>query len=146
VIAIDTNVLVYAHREEMPLHAEAKARLTELGEGAVPWGLPVFCIGEFVRVVTHRRIFTPPSTIEQSLDFIGAISESPMLRMLAPDAEYWSLFRALTAEARASGNLAFDAQIAAVCVSHGARLITADRDFTRFDLNVELLGAAEPAP
>lgn len=140
-IAVDTNVLVYAHREEMPEHSAAHARLVQLGEGASPWGLPLFCLGEFVRVVTHPRLFAPPSTLEQALGFLDALLESPTARVLAPDEGYWSLFRGLTAEARATGNLAFDAQIAAVCVTHGVTLLTEDRDFARFAIPTERLAS-----
>lgn len=138
--AVDTNVLIYAHRAEMPLHDVGVARLTELAEGDAPWGIPIFCVGEFVRVVTHARVFVPPTTLVQALAFIGALAESPSMRFLAPDAEYWSLFSTIATAANATGNLAFDAQIAAVCVAHGARLITADRDFSRFEIDVERLG------
>jgi toxin-antitoxin system PIN domain toxin len=139
--AVDTNVLVYAHRQELPLHEPARQRLTELAEGVATWGIPVFCIGEFVRVVTHRRIFSPPSSLDVALAVIDAIAQSPSLRILAPDGEYWTAFRTLASSAKASGNLAFNAQIAAVCASHGATLITADRDFSRFHLDVEIFGA-----
>ena len=64
-IAIDTNILVYAHREELPLHRKARARLVGLAEGFEPWALPVFCLGEFLRVVTHPKVFDPPSTLRQ---------------------------------------------------------------------------------
>ena len=62
-IAIDTNILVYAHRSETDLHSAATAELVALAEGVAPWGLPIFCVTEFMRVVTHRRVFNPPSTV-----------------------------------------------------------------------------------
>ena len=133
-IAVDTNILVYGHREEMPEHGRAKDHLTQLAEGASPWGLPIFCLGEFLRVVTHPRLFTPPSTIQQALAFVDALMESPTLRILGVDESYWGLLRARVSDARATGNLVFDAQIAAVCVAYGATLLTADRDFARFGI------------
>ena len=66
-IAVDTNILVYAHRKELPDHALALSRLTELAQGRTPWAMPVFCLGEFLRVVTHPRIFDPPSTLDEAL-------------------------------------------------------------------------------
>jgi uncharacterized protein len=139
VIAIDTNVLVYAHREEYPRHARAKARVVELALGAAPWGVPVFCLGEFVRVTTHRRVHNPPSSLEQALEFLDRLTESETFRVLLPDVEYWADLRAALEVASARGNLAFDAQIAAVCVRHGATLLTADRDFARFSIETESL-------
>jgi toxin-antitoxin system PIN domain toxin len=140
VIAIDTNVLVYAHREEMPAHARAKGHLLRLAQGATPWALPVFCLGEFVRVVTHPRIFTPPSALTVALQFLDALLRCPSVRLLTADADYGRAYIEVSEKARASGNVAFDAQIAAVCLVHGATLLTADRDFYRFGIETEAFG------
>ena len=132
-IAVDTNVLIYAHRRETRRHQQALATLTELAEGDNPWALPVFCLAEFVRVVTHLRVFSPPSDLRTALDFLDRLLESPSVRLLLPRRTYPSTFRSVCESAEARGNLAFDAQIAASCVEHGANeLITADRDFARF--------------
>jgi toxin-antitoxin system PIN domain toxin len=132
-IAVDTNVLIYAHRRETERHAEALRRLSALAEGDSPWGLPVFCIAEFVRVVTHLRVFTPPTDLRTALDFVDRLLESPSSRLLLPGQSYVSAFRRICEAAEVRGNLAFDAQIVASCIEHGVRdLITADRDFARF--------------
>jgi toxin-antitoxin system PIN domain toxin len=134
VIAIDTNVLVYAHREEYPLHDKAKARIVSLATGAAPWGVPVFCLAEFVRVVTHRRVLNPPSSLQQALAFIDRLGGSESYRVLLPDGDFWTDLRAVLSTAQARGNLAFDAQIAALCLREGAHLLTSDRDFSRFSV------------
>jgi len=72
-IAVDTNVIVYAHREEMPQHVEAARLLRSLAEGDEPWALPVFVLGEFVRVVTHPRLFSPPSRSDQAVGALEAL-------------------------------------------------------------------------
>ena len=72
-IAVDTNILVYAHREELPQHARARARLVELAEGAARWAIPVFCLGEFLRVVTHPRLFDPPFAVSEACQALGAM-------------------------------------------------------------------------
>ena len=132
-IAVDTNVLVYAHRAEMPLHEPALERLRDLVEGREPWALPVFCIGEFVRVVTHARIFRPPSRLEEALEFIAQVLTSPSPRLLVPGPTYPALFAEACRDGNAQGNLAFDAQLVALCREHGVReIITEDRDFARF--------------
>ena len=132
-IAVDTNVLVHAHREESEQHRAALSRLTQLAEGDIPWGLPVFCLAEFVRVVTHPRIFAPASPLERALEFVERVLAAPSVRMLHPGPRYPKLFVESVRAGDARGNLAFDAQIAAVCLEHGAReLITLDRDFARF--------------
>jgi toxin-antitoxin system PIN domain toxin len=133
VIAVDTNVLIYAHRGESQLHDLALARLVELAEASTPWSLPVFCLAEFVRVVTHLRVFAPPSDMESALEFLGRVLDSPSLRVLLPGERFPSMFEETCRSAGARGNLAFDAQIAAVCAEQGVdRLLTADRDFARF--------------
>jgi len=132
-LAVDTNVLVFAHRSETPHHDAAVRWVTFLSEGSVPWGLPVFCIGEFVRVVTHSKIFDPPSTIEQVIGALESLLASPSLRLLNPGPEYHAHYFEAIRSSRATGNLAFDAQIAAVCREHGVTtLLTDDRDFSRF--------------
>jgi hypothetical protein len=133
-IAVDTNVLIYAHRQETERHTSALRQLKALAEGDSPWGLPVFCIAEFVRIVTHLRVFTPPTDLGTALDFVDGLLESPSVRLLVPGQDYPTAFRRVCEGAEVRGNLAFDAQIVAVCVESGVReLITADRDFARFD-------------
>lgn len=132
-IAIDTNILVYAHREETPLHTIALDRLRSLAEGAAPWALPIFCLGEFVRVVTHQRIFHPPTDLEVALAFLDQLLGSPSARMLAPGPTFPAVFAETCRDGGVQGNLAFDAQVVAVCREHGvAALLTEDRDFARF--------------
>ncbi len=133
-IAVDTNILIYAHRQETERHTLALQQLRSVAEGGQPWGLPVFCIAEFVRVVTHLRVFNPPSELRIALDFIDRLLDSPSVRLLLPGPDFPGTFRRVCESAGVRGNLAFDAQIVAVCVEHGARdIITADHDFTRFE-------------
>jgi hypothetical protein len=133
VIAVDTNILVYAHREELPQHPRARARLVELAEGAARWAIPVFCLGEFLRVVTHPRLFDPPYAVHEASEALGRVLEAPSLVVLMPAERFWPLLAAAAAEAGAAGNLVFDAQIVALCREAGVTaLLTEDRDFDRF--------------
>lgn len=132
-IAVDTNVLVYAHRAGVPEHEAALGWLRRLAEGPAPWGIPVFCLGEFVRVTTHPRLLDPPSTLAQALGALKSILASPTVRVLSPGPRWPQLFEEAALAGDARGNLAFDAQIAAVCREQGAsRLLTRDADFARF--------------
>ncbi|HEV8054964.1 MAG TPA: TA system VapC family ribonuclease toxin [Nocardioidaceae bacterium] len=132
-IAVDTNVIVYAHREEMPQHVEAARLLRNLAEGDEPWALPVFVLGEFVRVVTHPRLFSPPSTSDQAVGALEALLGSPTVRLLEPRARFWPLLRDKVQDARATGNLVLDAEIVAVCRERGvSTLLSNDLDFRRF--------------
>lgn len=133
-IAIDTNVLVYAHRAETELHEQALSQLASLCEGADPWVLPVPCLTEFFRVVTHPRVFNPPSKLSEATDFIKAITDSPGCRIIKPGESYLHHFLSVLASADARGNLVFDAQIVALCREHSiSDILTNDRDFERFE-------------
>lgn len=132
-IAVDTNILVFADREESARHADALRALHLLAEGDEAWAIPIFCIGEFLRVVSHDRLFDPPTPVRDAYDSIGSLLASPSARLLMPGDGYLRLLPSLIEESRVEGNLVFDAQIAAVCLEHGATtLLTEDRDFARF--------------
>ena len=132
-IAVDTNILVYVDREEMPQHAAASAALRELAESGEAWGLPVSCIAEFLRVVTHPGIYQSPTSLGDAFRCLRWLSESPGLRLLSPGPRFLGIFERIVRDAHTIGNRVFDAQIAAVCLENGARtILTEDRDFHRF--------------
>ena len=137
-IAVDTNVLVHAHRQDSPKHDAAHARVVALAESPSRWAVPVFCIGEFVRVITHPRLFHSPHTTEEACEALSRLLASPSVTVLCPGTEYPALLTEAIREADAVGNLVFDAQIVAVCRESGvSQLVTEDRDFNRFKgLNV----------
>jgi hypothetical protein len=134
-IAIDTNVLVYAHREELTWHDIALARITELAEGRSPWAVPWPCIHEFLAIVTHSRIYAPPTPLNAAIDQVEAWFESPSLVLLAETEGYWPELRSALEQGRINGAQVHDARVAAICQDHGVReLWTADRDFGRFPM------------
>jgi len=133
VIAVDTNILVHAHRMDSQWHDQATHCIQALAESRHSWAIPWPCIHEFVAIVTHPRIFSPPSSLDQALDQVAAWRESPSLRIIHESSEHWSTFCHLVTTSQARGPLVHDARIAALCVTHGVReLLTADRDFSRF--------------
>lgn len=132
-IAVDTNVLVHAHRADSPFHARAAAVVKGLAESRAAWGLPWPCVHELYAKVTHPRLFSPPSTVAQALHQIDCWLASPSVSLLGEALDHWPRLRDLLAEARVEGPMAHDARIAAICLSHGVdELLTADRDFGRF--------------
>ena len=132
-IAVDTNILVYAHREDSPFHGAAFERMTELAEGSATWAIPWPCVHEFLAIVTHPRVYSPASPLARALDQVDAWIESPTLVLLAEAAEHWSTLRALLTAGRTVGPRVHDARIVALCRQHGVReLWSADRDFNRF--------------
>lgn len=132
-IAVDTNLLVYAHRQEAAWHTRALACLTGLAEGRAPWAIPWPCIHEFLAIVTHPRIYAPPTRPALALDQVSAWLESPSVVLLSETEGYWESLQGLLTEGKATGPQVHDARIAALCRAHGIReLWTADRDFGRF--------------
>lgn len=132
-IAVDTNILVYAHREDSEWHQAAYERIAELAEGRTAWGIPWPCIHEFLAIVTHPKIFAPPTPLEKALDQVDAWIESPSLVLFAESQLHWEQLRGLLVSSKVSGPRIHDARIAALCLQHGVReLWSADRDFGRF--------------
>lgn len=132
-IAVDSNILVYAHREDSPWHERAYAHLLGLAERRAPWAIPWPCIHEFLAIVTHARIYAPPTPLQAAIDQVEAWMESPSLVLLSEPEDYWRQFRDVLQASRASGPQIHDARVAALCLQHGVlELWTADRDFGRF--------------
>ena len=132
-IAIDTNLLVYAHRRDSPWHTMARDAIAGLAEGRSAWAIPWPCVHEFLAIVTHPRIYRPPTPLANALDQVGAWLESPSLVTLAENDSYWAVLAKCLSTGRAAGAHVHDARIAALCLTHGVReLWTHDRDFGRF--------------
>jgi len=137
-IAVDTNILVYARRREAPHHAQAWRLLERLAQGDRPWALPWPCVYEFLRVVTHPRVFDPPTALEVAMEDIESLMQSPSVVMLGEGPLHAASMRQAVLSGRVTGNLVHDAHIAALLLENGVReLWTADRDFSRFpDLGI----------
>lgn len=132
-IAIDTNILVYAHRPELPLHRAAMGILEELAQGSEAWALPWPCIYEFVRVVTHPRVFSPPSEPGLLFQDLNSLLKCPTLTLLGEGPAHWGAMKRVILSSQSNGNMVHDAHIAALVVEHGVdEFWTHDRDFTRF--------------
>lgn len=132
-IAVDANVLVYAHRPDSEFHIQAATAVRSLAEGSSTWALPWPCLHEFYAVVTNPRLFSQPTPPDIALDQIAAWVESPSVRLLAESATHLRSLRLLMTSAGLVGQAVHDAKIAAICLDHGVRaLLTMDRDFSRF--------------
>ena len=137
-IAVDSNILVYAHREEVPFHEIAARRLADLAQSEAAWAIPWPCLHEFLNVITHLRIYNPPTPLNVALETVEAWLKAPTLLLLAEADDYWPHLRAVIRAGKIIGPRVHDARIAALCRQHGVReLWSADRHFSRFpDLNV----------
>lgn len=132
-IAVDTNLLVYAHREDSPWHERSWTLIRGLAEGSAPWAIPWPCLHEFLAVVTHPRIYDPPTPLEIALEQAEAWLASPSLVLLGEGPVHWKRLRELLQTGCVVGGAVHDARVAALCLAHGVNeLWTADRDFGRF--------------
>lgn len=131
-IAVDTNILIYAHREESPFYDVASRRLAELSKQS-SWGIPWPCVHEFFSIVTHPTIFKPPTPVSLAIEQIEAMRRNPTLHLLSETDLHWPQLREIIQVSRIRGGAIHDAKIAAICLQHGVReLWSADRDFSRF--------------
>ncbi len=132
-IAVDTNILVYAHRREMPLHAPSLTLLEHLINDSAPWAVPWPCLHEFIAVVTNPKIFKSPTPIARSFDAIASFGQGNNLHFLAEDEGYLEVLRRIAGPAHLVGAKIHDARIAALSIYHGVReLWSCDRDFSLF--------------
>jgi toxin-antitoxin system PIN domain toxin len=128
----DVNVLVYAHREDAPRHADYKAWVEHLLNGDQAYGCADLVLSGFVRVVTHPRIFNPPSSPEAALAFAQVMRGQPNAVPTRPGPRHWGIFAGLCAAAGVKGNLVADAYLAALAIESGSEWVTTDRDYARF--------------
>jgi toxin-antitoxin system PIN domain toxin len=133
-IAVDTNILVYAHRRESTHHGGATAIVRTLAEGRDRWAIPWPCVYEFFSVVTNPRIWKDAaSTPHQAWDQIEAWAAAPAVALLCEPEDFARVLERFVRRSRVRGPVVHDARIAAICVAHGVReLLTADRDFSLF--------------
>jgi toxin-antitoxin system PIN domain toxin len=138
VIAIDTNLLVYAHRPEMPFHERARQVLTEVVAGTEPVSVPWPCVHEFLAVVSNPRIFKDPTPMNVALDAVRRLLASLSGGFLAEGEGYLDALERVARPALLQGAIVHDARVAALCLFYGVRVLwSADRDFSRFpDLTV----------
>ena len=132
-IAVDTNLLVYAHRKDSSWHTAAHDAIAGLAAGRAAWAIPWPCVHEFLAIVTHPRIYRPPTPLTRAIDQVSAWLESPSLVRLAENDSYWAALTDCLTTGQTAGAQVHDARIAALCLAHGVReLWTHDRDFGRF--------------
>ncbi len=130
----DVNVLVAAYRSDHPHHAKASHWLVETREacarGSTPLRLlPMVLVG-FLRIVTNRRVYPTPDSIENAVAFVESLLESPGVEIACPASE-WPLLREKLLGHGLAGNLVADAWIASSVQSLGEHLVTFDSDFRR---------------
>jgi len=128
----DVNILVYAHRKDSPHHEQSLKWLESLINSDEAFAMSELVLSGFLRIVTHRKIFNPPSSFKDALAFANQIRNQANCIIVSPQNRHWDIFTKLCMEANAKGNLIPDAYFAALAIETGSEWITTDRDFSRF--------------
>src|SRR5690625_2988251 len=130
---VDVNVLVYAHRTDLPEHDDYRALLERLAHDDEPLGLPDLTLSGFLRVMTNRRVFTEPTSWADASAAVDELLAARSAMKLRAGERHWALFRQLADEIDARGNDVADAYLAAYAVENNATWLSADRGFARFN-------------
>ena len=128
----DVNVLVQGFREDSPRYPEIRPWLENLVFSESSFGLSELVLSGFLRVVTHPRVFDPPTPFEDALGFVETLRGLPNCILIAPGPRHWAIFARLCRDSDAQGNLIPDAYLAALAIESGSEWVTTDRDFGRF--------------
>lgn len=130
-IAIDTNILIYAFRADSARHERAREALQD-GVTTRRVGVPWPCVHEFLAVTTNPRM-PDPADPETALAAMRALLDAPRVEVLAETDQHLDLLADLVDRSGVRGPRFHDARIAAICLGHGVdELWTADRDFSLF--------------
>ena len=129
---LDVNVVLAAHRDDHPQFDAARPWLDGLLRSGETFSVTDLVAGSFVRLATNRRIFLMPTPADDAFAYLRALRGQPGHLTLSPGPGHLGLFERLCRTADATGDLAPDAQLAAIAVEHGGELISFDRDFARF--------------
>jgi toxin-antitoxin system PIN domain toxin len=132
-VLLDVNILVRAFREDAPQHSEFKAWLDGIASAEDTFGLSDLALSGFLRIVTHPRIFDPPTPTSAAIEFAETVRAQPNCLSISPGERHWPIFKRLCLEADARGNLVPDAYFAALAIESGSEWITTDLDFSRFE-------------
>lgn len=128
----DVNILVYAHREDSSHHAQCLEWLEKLVNSDESFAMSELVLSGFLRIVTHAKIFNPPSSLQDALSFVSQIRDQTNCVIVSPQDRHWNIFTKLCEQGNVKGNLIPDAYYAALAIETGSEWVTTDRDFSRF--------------
>lgn len=129
---VDSNILLYAVNQEMPLHNIAREWLDNALSQSETVGFAWLALLSFVRVSTRRGVFTTPLTSDQALDIVRLWLSQPTVTVVEPTRRHLAVVQDLLKPLGVAGNLVPDAHLAALAIEHGATMCSFDNDFSRF--------------
>ncbi len=129
---MDVNVLVYAHREDVPDHLAYRQWLENVIGSEAAYGYSELVLSGFIRVVTHPKVFEQPSPLTAALAFVEQVRSPEHAMRLATGSRQWALFVRCLEMTAARGNDVPDAYHAALAMEWDCDWITTDKGFKRF--------------
>jgi uncharacterized protein len=129
---LDANLLLYAVHKRAPQHRRAAEWLTGQLNGPKRVGLPWQSLGAFLRISTHPRAFEHPLAPASAWELVTDWLAAPVAWIPQPGPEYARILGELVTTYETRGNLATDAQLAALAIEHGVPVCSNDTDFARF--------------
>ena len=129
---VDVNILLYAVNPDAPLHDRIVEWWEEQLNGDESIGLAWTVAVGFLRISTHPRIFPSPLTHQEAIGHIDTWLALDIVSPVTENRDHWRTLSALLADVGVAGNLASDAHLAALALTHGATLASCDADFSRF--------------
>lgn len=128
----DVNILIYAHREDSPHHSAITKFIEDGIQQNKSFGFSNLALSGFLRIITHLKVFNPPSEIETALAFIDSIIKHTNGVEIVPGSGHWKIFTNLCRKYGIKGNLVPDAYFAAIAIENRCTWVSTDRDFSRF--------------
>lgn len=128
----DVNILVYAHREDSRFHEAIKPWLDELVSSGERFALSELVLSSFVRVVTNRGAFDPPTPISEAFRVVAALREAPNAVIISPGPDHWNIFERLCTGLKISGGRVSDVYHAALAIEHDCEFVSVDAGFAAF--------------
>lgn len=125
-------MLVYAHREDASHHKAVRQWLEQTLKEETTFAVVDYILSGFLRVVTHPRVFNPPTPMKTALEFAQQLKDHPNTIGLQPGPRHWEIFTRLCKTVGVRGNLVADAYLAALAIESNCEWITTDRDYSRF--------------
>lgn len=129
---VDTNVLIYAHRQEAERHEEYRSWVETLLAGPQAYAVSDFAVNGLIRIVTDRRLYKSTTPTRVALDYADRIRNQPHAVVISPGSRFWGIFEELCERSNASGKLIPDVYLAALAIENACEFITTDRDFRKF--------------
>jgi len=131
-VLLDVNVVVNAMRSDAARHGPVRKYVDTLRKAPEPFGVCDLVLSGALRVLTHPRVFNPPTPAAQAQAYVAALRASSNAVIIAPGTRHWEIFSALVKQSGVIGNLVSDAWYAALAIEHGCEWVTDDADFARF--------------